>query len=536
MKQLQKTELLVPAGSLSRLKTAILYGADSVYMGSSLMSLRSKSEFSLDEIKEGAEFVKKHNKKFYLTLNLFSHNSDVENLPLFVNFIKQVEPDGVLIADPGIFSYLKEQLPNLPLHISTQANVCSWISVDFWQKQGASLCVLAREVSFSELKEIKEKCPNIKLEAFVHGAMCMTYSGRCLLSNFMAERGSNQGSCAHSCRWNYKLNIKINEDKYYDLLINDNNKDLFDFALEEEFRPGEYFPIEEDNKGSYILNSKDLCLMPVLDDYLKLGIETLKIEGRHKSEYYVAAVTRIYRKAIDDYYNNPSKWNSKQYMEELYTLSNRGYTTAFHNGRLTNLAHNYATSKSLSVNLFAGVVTEVLNDSFIVLIKNHIEVGEVLEFVSPNYKIIRLRLYEFILYPSGEIVEKVSAGSKNSVIKIPFSLFHNEDLETLKTSLPKLTVIRKINPDNILYKDLFRYQKNSILLEGSSNENTDNNKIETRLLKAKSNIDSNNLNTAKKSPKLGDSGCCYKGCNGCLVFWDKEKNIIKTKQELLKNN
>jgi len=528
MSDQKKAELLVPAGNLTRLKTAVLYGADSVYMGSPLMSLRSKSEFSLDDIKRGAEFIKKHGKKFYLTLNLFSHNSDVQNLPLFVDFFKEIEPDGVLIADPGIFMYLKERLPNLPLHISTQANVCSWLSVDFWQKQGASLCVLAREVSFNELKEIREKCPNIKLEAFVHGAMCMTYSGRCLLSNFMAERGSNQGSCAHSCRWNYKLNIKLNEDRYYELVVNDNNKDLFDFALEEEFRPGEYYQIEEDNKGSYILNSKDLCLMPVLKDYLDIGIDTLKIEGRHKSEYYVAVVTKIYRKAIDDYYNNKEKWDYKSYMQELYTLSNRGYTTAFHNGRLTNLAHNYATSKSLSINLFAGVVTESLEDSFVVLVKNHLEIGDVLEFIIPNGDIVRLRLYEFILYPSNEVVTKVSAGSKNSVIKIPYNLFHNEDITKIKELIPTLTVIRKINPDKILYRDLFKYQKNSILLEAKDNIEKQSEVIETRLLNAKNKIDSTTLNTAKRAPNVGDTGCCYKGCNGCLIYWHKkDKSNLK---------
>ncbi|MGV3278509.1 peptidase U32 family protein [Rickettsiales bacterium LUAb2] len=521
----KKPELLVPAGNLTRLKTAIRYGADSVYVGSPAMSLRSKSTFTLEEIREGSKIVKDYGKKLYLTLNLFSHNSDVEKLPKFVELINDINPDGVLIADPGIFMYIKENAPNCPLHISTQANVCSWISVDYWKKQGASLCVMAREVTFDELKEIREKCPDIKLEAFIHGSMCMTYSGRCLLSNFMAERGSNQGSCAHSCRWNYKIRIKADHDKYFDLNINDDNKEFFKFAIEEEFREGEYYPIEEDDKGSYILNAKDLCLMPVLKDYIDIGVDTLKIEGRNKSEYYVAMVTRAYRKAIDDYVANPDTWDYKKYMDEIYSISNRGYTTAFHNGRLTDLAHSYDTSKSTSDYLFAGAIIEHLEDAFLVEVKNYIISGDVLEFISPNgTDIIRLRMYEFIDANTGASKDKVSAGSKISNIKIPYSLFHNEEIDKLKEILPVLSVIRKFNPDRGTYRNLIKFHKSSLQKENDEPSflNYDN---------LKNKVKQDNFQDGVRKPCVGDKGCCYKGCNGCLVFWKGDKASQEEKEQ-----
>lgn len=538
-----KAELLVPAGNLDRLKTAILYGADSVYMGPSMMSLRSKSEFSLDEIKRGAEYVRKHNKKFYLTCNLFSHNTDIENLPLFTDLIKEIEPDGVLVADPGVFMYFKQANLATKLHISTQANICSWLTVKYWQDQGADLCVLAREVSFAELKEIREKCKDIKLEAFIHGAMCMTYSGRCLLSNFMAERGANQGSCAHSCRWKYKLKVKLPNGLTQEVELSNQNKDKVEFALEEECRPGEYFPLEEDERGSYILNSKDLCLMPVLNDYLALGVDTLKIEGRHKSEYYVAMVTRTYRRAIDDYYDSPETWNYSKYMPELYSISNRGYTLAFHGGRLSNLAHNYQTSKSLSVNQFAGIVLANDGTHLTLLVKNYLEKGDALEFITPE-KIIRLRLYEFTLAGSEAKVDKVSAGSAKSTIIIPLSLFNHESKETLET-LVQHAVVRKINPNKMHYSSLFSYQKNSIKTEElrdnpsnaqaeAINQNPALRRLEKRIQKAKDSLHKVDLNVSTRKPMTGEAGCCFKGCNGCLVFW--QNNNTTSKKDLMQDN
>ena len=235
---------------------------------------------SLEDVVAGVDFAHDHGRRAYLTLNLFSHNKDISKLPEYVDTVKRVAPDGLIVADPGVFSFVQARAPELELHISTQANVCSWQSVQFWQDLGALLCVLAREVSFEELSEIRNKCPDIKLETFIHGAMCMTYSGRCLLSNFMAERGANQGSCANSCRWKYKVHMRLKDGTLKELPLTEENLELFEFLLEEDMRPGELMPIEEDSRGSYILNSKDLCLMPKLPDLLRLGIDSLKVEGR----------------------------------------------------------------------------------------------------------------------------------------------------------------------------------------------------------------------------------------------------------------
>ena len=338
---LQKSELLLPAGSLVKLKTAILYGADAVYAGTPDMCLRAQSKMTKEDLKEGIEFVHARGKKIYLTLNLFMHNRDVEKLPQFVATLRELKPDGVLIADPGVFQYVKDNAPELNLFVSTQANICSWQAVKFWQKQGAKLCVLGREVTYEEMKEIREKCPDILLECFMHGAMCMSYSGRCLISNYLADRSSNQGKCAHCCRWHYKLHLRLKDGNIKEIEINDQNKDAFEFLLEEEFRPGEYFEVMEDEHGGYMLNSKDMCLMPRLDDLLKIGMDSLKVEGRNKTEYYAGIVARAYRRAIDDYYAAPDNWDYHKYMPELDTLQNRGYCLGFHDGKLTNISQNY---------------------------------------------------------------------------------------------------------------------------------------------------------------------------------------------------
>lgn len=248
MRTTLKSELLMPAGSLDKLRVAVLYGADAVYLGTPDMSLRTKSDFSLDDVLEGVRFAHDHGVRVYLTLNLFAHNKDVAKLDTYIDTVKAVNPDGVIIADPGVFEYVRERAPGIPLHVSTQANVCSSLSVKFWQNQGARLVVLAREVSFAELTQIRLDCPDIKLEAFVHGTMCMTYSGRCLLSNFMSERGANQGNCANSCRWDYKVHLRLNDGSVQELTIDDSNRNMFQFLLEEGVRPGELMPIEVSGK------------------------------------------------------------------------------------------------------------------------------------------------------------------------------------------------------------------------------------------------------------------------------------------------
>jgi U32 family peptidase len=518
----EKTELLVPAGSIEKLKIAVHYGADSIYIGTPDLSLRTQSEFTLEELTEAIEYAHSYGKRVYLTLNLFSHNKDIEKLPTFIDTIKQAKPDGVIIADPGVFSFVKQHAPDLDLHISTQANICSSLTVDFWKEQGAELCVLAREVSFAELKEIREKCQNIKLEVFVHGAMCMTYSGRCLLSNFMSERGANQGNCAHSCRWNYKLKMRLKDGTIQELEINDQNKDMFEFLLEEEIRPGQFMPFEEDVRGSYILNSKDLNLMPKLDEYLSLGVDSFKIEGRNKSAYYVAIAARAYRMAIDDWYKDPENWSAEKYLTELDSLSNRGYTIAFHEGRLKNLSHNYLNTKSTSEWEFAGIISEWQDDYMIIDVKNRLVSGEVLEFVPPApLDTIFLRLYEFIDFNKNDQIKQVMNPGHNPKIKIPVSVFDQEDISSLKDRLPVFTVLRKEKPISAVEKSRIKYDKVANKIEDGQNAENLLNKARGDLVQ---NIEENNVkNPTTKTPRLGLDGCCGRGCNGCLLFWHDDK-------------
>lgn len=527
-------ELLMPAGDLEKLKTAILYGADAVYMGTPELSLRTQSGIDLEDLKEGIAFAHERGKKVYLTLNLFSHNRDIEKLPQMINTLKLAQPDGVIISDPGLFQYVKEQLPDLELHISTQANVCSWLTVDFWQKQGAALVVMAREVSFAEIQEVRERCPEIKLEMFVHGAMCMTYSGRCLLSNFMAERGSNQGNCAHSCRWDYKVRLKLKEGAFKDLHLTEETKDLFEFFLEEAYRPGEYFPLEEDSQGAYILNSKDLCLLPRLPDILSAGIDSLKIEGRNKSNFYVASVARVYRKAIDDWFANPETWNFEDYLEDLYGIPNRGYTLGFHDGRLSPFSHNYYDVHSLSEMENAGNIIAWEEDAFIFEVKNRLDAGELLQFLSPiAYEPIRVRLHDFEDAVTGQITAFVSAG-QNKAVRIPLSIFHTLSPEAVKDHLPVMTVARKQRALNEaqrsrLISDLEALQiqiENLKVDDAEKTRRLTENQQMQRFFKQKQVI--------KKGPKMGLEGCCGKGCNGCRLFWFDPKYAKAREKHLAK--
>lgn len=529
IKQENTSELLMPAGDLERLKVAVLYGADAVYLGTPDMSLRTKSKFTLEEIKQGIKFAHEHKVRVYLTLNLFAHNKDVPKLDDYIATIKDVQPDGVIIADPGVFAYVHEKAPELNLHVSTQANVTSWLSVDYWHKQGAKLVVLAREVTFSELTEIRAKCPDIRLEAFIHGAMCMTYSGRCLLSNFMAERGANQGNCANSCRWQYKVRLRLKDGSIEELTLDDTNIHLFDFLLEEGSRPGEFLPIIEDERGSYILNSKDMCLMPVLKDYLDLGIDSLKIEGRNKSAYYVAVVAGTYRRAIDDYYKNPDNWNYKPYMRELETVANRGYTLAFHDGRLRNYAHNYENTKTTASWEYAGIIREVRDDYFIVEPKNHLKSGDVLEFLSPVTRTpTLLRIYEFEIDGDEANLQEVHGGPKKR-IRIPFSLFdHEDDLEALKTNHPPFTIIRKeasLTEEEWQRLKLDRLAQKIELGQGSEVVYPERVKL------LQDTINQELMERRSKTSRSGVDGCCGRGCNGCSIFWN-DPAYAKARQTL----
>ena len=529
------SELLMPAGSLEKLKIAILYGADAVYMGTPDMSLRTRSDFSLEEVVEGVAYAHAHGKRAYLTLNLFSHNSDIQKLPEYVETIRKVRPDGVIIADPGVFTFVKNAAPELQIHISTQANVCSWLSVKFWEELGADLVVLAREVSFEELKDIRAKCPNIKLEAFIHGAMCMTYSGRCLLSNYMAERGANQGNCANSCRWKYKVKLRLKDGTLKEVELNDQTKEMFDFFLEEEQRPGELLTFEEDERGSYLLNAKDLCLMPKLNDYLALGIDSLKIEGRNRSAYYGAITARAYRMAIDDWQADPANWRPDPYMRELATIPNRGYSLAFHEGQLKHHAHNFEDTHTLAEWEYAGLIVDVTEDAFILDVKNRMEMGDVLEFISPVSRAnLLLRIYEFedIRRKRVTTTEGIHAGQK-PLLRIPFAWFHEESVERLHKDFPVYSVVRK---ERALSEDAWgrlKLDQVALAVEGGRASESEYQEKRETLVHA---IEEQNEGMSFRTPRLGVEGCCGRGCNGCQYFWHdpryaRAREILKSKKQ-----
>ena len=439
---MKKAELLLPAGSLVKLKTAILYGADAVYAGTPDMSLRTQSKFTLEDLKEGIDFVHSMGKKIYLTLNLYIHNEEAEKLPQFVQTLRELQSDGVLVADPGVFYYLQQHAPELKRFVSTQANICSGQTVKFWQSMGASLCVLGREVTFAEMEQIRAQCPDILLECFIHGAMCMSYSGRCLISNFMADRSANKGKCAHCCRWHYKMHLKLKDGTIKEIEINQDNAKAFEFLLEEEFRPGEYYEIVEDEHGGYLLNSKDMCLLPRLNDILRIGMDSLKVEGRNKTEYYAGTVARAYRQAIDDWYSDSEHWDYRKYMDDLYALQNRGYCLGFHDGKLTNISQNYEYTRTMGEWLFAGSIVEWQGDDAVFEVRNYINSGETIEFLIPNtMENLRLCLHEFEDATSGEITPKVSAGQGKKIRLRPN--VWNKPVEEIKKLLPQYVIARK---------------------------------------------------------------------------------------------
>ena len=449
----KKSELLIPGGSYSRIKTAFLYGADVVYAGTPDMSLRVKAKVSLDEMEECINYAHSIGKKIYLAVNLYTHNKDIDRLEGFANTLKKLKPDGVIIADAGVFRYMRNTIPEIPLHVSTQANVCSFETAMFWYDIGAKLCVLGREVSFEELKEIRARvAPDLRLEAFVHGSMCMSYSGRCLISNFLTERSSNQGNCAHCCRWNYKMYVRPREElletgiikeeaQKLGIDINSDTMKLFDFFLEEAERKGEFMEVCEDDRGAYIMNSRDLCLMPKLDKILEIGIDSLKVEGRNKSEYYAGTTARAYRHAIDAYYNNPSSWDYKPYMEELNTLQNRGYTYGFFDGHLTHHAMNYETTRSDGEYRFVAQVVEHTPDGIVIDVKNSFAVNDVIEILPPSkFDVYHHKVNTIINMKNNEKLEKATVATKR--ILLPFDDFNMPKEEVAKL-FPSYTIIRK---------------------------------------------------------------------------------------------
>ena len=360
---MKKMELLAPAGDLEKLKIAVLYGADAVYFGGSDFGLRAgANNFTPDDMREGIAFAHEHDCKCYMTLNIFAHNEDIDKLPQYLETIKDIPIDAFLVSDPGVFSVLKKVIPDAEVHLSTQANTTNFMSARFWYDLGVKRIVAAREMSYEELKRIKSEIPDdMEIEAFVHGAMCISYSGRCLMSNFMTARDANRGACAHPCRWNY--------------------------ALMEEKRPGEYFPVDEDARGTYVFNSKDLCLIeyiPMLDD---AGVVSAKIEGRMKTIFYAATVIRVYREAIDSYYADKEHYEVKQeWLDELAKVSNRHFTTGFFLSKPDESSQNYESSAYIREYDFIGLVKSYDKETGFAIIeqRNNFKKGQEIEVIGPG--------------------------------------------------------------------------------------------------------------------------------------------------------
>lgn len=366
---MKKPELLAPAGTPEKMKMALLYGADAVYLGGKSFGLRALGgNFSREDLRDGVSFAHALGKRVYVTVNIFPHNTDIAQLPEYLRYLQEIGVDALLVADLGVFSLCREVIPEMELHVSTQANVTNDRAALAWQRLGAKRIVLARELSLSEIRTIRAHV-GAELEMFVHGAMCISYSGRCLLSSYFTGRDANRGTCAQSCRWRY--------------------------ALVEETRPGQYFPIEEDERGTYILNSKDLCLLPRLAEVIESGVDSLKIEGRMKSVHYVASVTKAYRLAIDAYAADPQHYEAQPaWLEELGKVSHRAYTTGFAFHQPTADDQIYGSSSYEQTSDFVGLVRayDAATGWATVEQRNHMRLGEEIELFQPKLPGFRQRI------------------------------------------------------------------------------------------------------------------------------------------------
>lgn len=356
-------ELLIPASSLEVLKVAVMFGADAVYIGGEAFGLRAKAKnFSLEEMKEGVEFAHAHDVKVYVTANILAHNKDLDGAREYFEELKQVGMDALIISDPGMFTIAKEVLPDVDIHISTQANNTNYATFNFWYKMGARRVVTARELSLEEIKSIRKNIPDdLEIETFIHGAMCISYSGRCLLSSFMAGRDANQGACTHPCRWKY--------------------------SVVEESRPGEYMPVYENERGTFIFNSKDLCMIEHIPELVEAGIDSFKIEGRMKTALYVATVARTYRLAIDDYLRDPEYYRSRIpfYKSEISKCTYRQYTTGFFFGKPDKDTQIYDSNTYEHEYTYLGIVGDCNGDGlYSVEQRNKFSVGETIEVMKPD--------------------------------------------------------------------------------------------------------------------------------------------------------
>ena len=390
-------ELLIPAGNLETLKTAVRYGADAVYIGGEAFSLRQKADnFDQTAMQEGVAFAHAHGAKLYVTANIFAHDADLKQAERYFKELGETKPDAVIISDPGLFSMCRRILPDMEIHISTQMNNTNYETFRFWNELGAKRVVTARELSLTEIADIRAHIPDtLEIESFVHGAMCISYSGRCLLSSFMTGRDANRGACTHPCRWKY--------------------------ALEEETRPGEYFPVDEDERGTYIFNSKDLCMIEHLPELIEAGIDSLKVEGRMKTQLYVATAARTYRRALDDLAESKELYLSRMplYLEEIRKCTYRAFTTGFYFGRPGKEAQIYDNNTYAKDYIFLGEVKEVTPEGLAVIEqKNKFAVGDEIEIMKPDMTDVSVRVEGMFDLMSGEAQDTCPHPKQKLLLKL----------------------------------------------------------------------------------------------------------------------
>ena len=407
---MRKTELLIPAGSLDVLKIAVLYGADAVYLGGEAFGLRAKARnFTNEEINEGISFAHERGVRVYITANILAHNDDLAGVREYFKELRDIGPDALIISDPGVFDIAKEILPDTDIHISTQANNTNYGTYQFWHRLGAKRVVSARELSLKEIKEIRSRIPDdMEIESFIHGAMCISYSGRCLLSNFFTGRDANQGACTHPCRWKY--------------------------AIVEETRPGEYMPVYENERGTFIFNSKDLCMIEHIPELMDAGVDSFKIEGRMKTALYVATVARAYRLAIDACMRDPEEYrkNIEWYKEEIGKCTNREFTTGFYFGKPQADSQIYENSTYITNYVYLGTVGEIRESGLFRLEqKNKFSVGETIEIMKPSGENIET-VVEAIFDEEGNPQESAPHARqiidvRSSVLPQPFDILRRKE-------------------------------------------------------------------------------------------------------------
>lgn len=402
---MKKIELLAPAGSFEKAKTAYLYGADAVYCGTSSLSLRARADMGSEDLEKTIKYAHQIQKKVYVTLNIFAWDDKYEEIIQMAKKLEELKPDGVIVADVGVIEVVKKYAPSVPINISTQANIISLHDCNFWYKNGAKRVIMAREMNKEQLKYIMENKPkDLEVEIFVHGAICFAFSGRCFLSDFLSCRSANLGDCVQSCRWSYNL------------------------YAEEKNNPGEFMPIETSKQGTSIFSSKDLCLIKELPEIIEMGVDSLKIEGRLKTEYYIASVINAYRNAIDDYQKDPQNYDNAKYLKELEKVKTRGLTTFYFNDRKNKDIQEYSGRQYNENYEFGGIVLEYQKEKSQIEIRNKLQVGDILEIIVPNkIEPIEFTIEKLWNVETDEEIKEVSPGVKGQKVKIKLPIYCEKD-------------------------------------------------------------------------------------------------------------